>query len=81
MCQDRIGGDVLNTTHEFLAFMLGVRRAGVTIALQNLEAQDLLATAVEKSPSVTGQLWRRRPAASTVCPNPSTKGCYLHSRA
>ncbi len=45
MCQDRIGGDVLNTTHEFLAFMLGVRRAGVTIALQNLEAQDLLATA------------------------------------
>lgn len=45
MCQDRIGGNVLNTTHEFLAFMLGVRRAGVTTALQNLGAQALLATA------------------------------------
>ncbi len=45
MCQDRIGSDILSTTHEFLAFMLGVRRAGVTLALQNLEAIDVIATA------------------------------------
>jgi CRP-like cAMP-binding protein len=37
MAHDRLGGDQLTLTHEFLSLMLGVRRAGVTIALQELE--------------------------------------------
>ncbi len=36
MAQDRIGGNTLTLTHEFLSLMLGVRRAGVTEALQSL---------------------------------------------
>jgi CRP-like cAMP-binding protein len=41
MAQDRIGSDVLELTHEFLALMLGVRRAGVTVALQHFEASSI----------------------------------------
>jgi CRP-like cAMP-binding protein len=37
MCHDRVMGDVLELTHEFMATMLGVRRAGVTVALHTLE--------------------------------------------
>ncbi len=37
MADDRIDGDELPLTHEFLAMMLGVRRPGVTEAIQTLE--------------------------------------------
>ena len=37
MTQDRVDGDELQLTHEFLASMLGVRRAGVTTATHALE--------------------------------------------
>ena len=37
MCHDRVDGDEILVTHEFLSVMLGVQRAGVTLALQNLE--------------------------------------------
>lgn len=43
MMQDRICGDELNITHEILATMLGVRRAGVTLALQDVERRGLIA--------------------------------------
>ena len=39
MSHDRVDGDTFPITHEFLALMLGVRRAGVTTALQSLESQ------------------------------------------
>jgi CRP-like cAMP-binding protein len=42
MAHDRIAGNTLALTHEFLALMLGVRRAGVTEALHSLISQNLL---------------------------------------
>ena len=37
MCQDRLDSDEILLTHEFLSLMLGVRRPGVTIAINTLE--------------------------------------------
>lgn len=37
MVNDRIDGNVVSLTHEFLGVMLSVRRAGVTLALRELE--------------------------------------------
>ncbi len=39
---DRIKSDELRLTHEFIATMLGVRRAGVTQAAQNLQDKGLI---------------------------------------
>jgi CRP-like cAMP-binding protein len=44
MAHDRIDGDELPLKHEFLALMLGVRRAGVTVALQELTSASLIQT-------------------------------------
>lgn len=42
MTHDRLDSDVLPLTHEFLAMMLGVRRAGVTEVLRILQEQNLV---------------------------------------
>lgn len=42
MCDDRVVGVRFSITHEFLATMLGVRRPGVTAALQELEGLALI---------------------------------------
>jgi CRP-like cAMP-binding protein len=39
---DRLDGDDLPLTHEFLATMLGVRRPGVTVSLHALQQQGLI---------------------------------------
>nr|WP_245494654.1 MULTISPECIES: Crp/Fnr family transcriptional regulator [Rhizobium] len=39
MCHDRLDGDDLPVTHEFLSLMLGVRRSGVTDQLHILEGR------------------------------------------
>ena len=45
MAHDRVPGDRLGLTHEFLALMLAVRRAGVTEAVHDLQSRDLIETA------------------------------------
>ena len=42
MTHERMDGDKLGLTHEFISLMLGVRRAGVTSALQGFEAKGLI---------------------------------------
>lgn len=44
MAHDRVPGDRLALTHEFLSLMLAVRRAGVTEAVQELERKGLIET-------------------------------------
>lgn len=44
MADDRIDGDELPLTHEFLSVMLGVQRSGVTLATQALERDGLIET-------------------------------------
>ena len=42
MSRDRVGSDELRLTHEYLAIMLGARRASVTEALRPLQAAGLV---------------------------------------
>lgn len=42
MCDDRMEGAPLAITHELISTILGVRRPGVTVALQLLERQGLI---------------------------------------
>ncbi|AYD01582.1 Crp/Fnr family transcriptional regulator [Neorhizobium sp. NCHU2750] len=42
MCHDRVDGDAIDLTHEFLAIMLSVRRPSVTVALHVLEGKQLI---------------------------------------
>jgi CRP-like cAMP-binding protein len=42
MCHDRVDGDELQLTHEFLSIMLAVRRAGVTDAIHLLEGTGII---------------------------------------
>ena len=42
MSRDRVGSDDLHLTHEYLAIMLGARRASVTEALRPLQEAGLV---------------------------------------
>jgi len=44
MTHDRVDGDDLPLVHDFIARMLGVRRAGVTVALRSLESRGVIRT-------------------------------------
>ena len=43
MCADRVGDGNVDLTHEALSIMLGVRRAGVTVAIHALTAKGAIA--------------------------------------
>ncbi len=42
MAHDRVEGDTMPLTHEYLAMMLGVRRPGVTLAASSLERAGII---------------------------------------
>ncbi len=42
MCHDRLPGDEIELTHEFIAVMLSIRRASVTVALHVLEGMGAI---------------------------------------
>jgi CRP-like cAMP-binding protein len=42
MWQDRLQGDEITVSHDFLSLLLGVRRAGVTVALHRLEGLGVI---------------------------------------
>ena len=42
MTRDRVGSDNLRLTHEYMALMLGARRASVTEALRPLQKAELV---------------------------------------
>jgi hypothetical protein len=44
MTHDRVGADTFHLTHDFLGFMLGVRRASVTVALASLRKARLISS-------------------------------------
>ena len=68
MLGHRVDGGDLSTTHEFLSLMLGVRRAGVTVALQALGERGLIATQqgqvtiLNRPHELTALSWKRRRA-------------------
>jgi CRP-like cAMP-binding protein len=42
MCHDRVEGDEIALTHEFMAMMIGAQRSGVTVALHILEGAAMI---------------------------------------
>ena len=42
LCQDRMESETLQLTHEFIATMLGARRAGVSVAASTLQAAGII---------------------------------------
>lgn len=42
MCHDRVGSDQINLTQEFIAEMLGTRRATVNVSAVNLQSAGLI---------------------------------------
>lgn len=42
MCHDRVGGDEIHITHEFMAMMIAAQRSGVTLILHELEGKGMI---------------------------------------
>ena len=42
MCHDRLQANEMNITHNYIAFLVGVRRPGITTALHTLEGEHLI---------------------------------------
>jgi CRP-like cAMP-binding protein len=71
MAHDRLDGNKLPLTHEFLSLMLGVRRAGVTETLHALESQGLIVLRGARLSSAVGKASSARPAIATAFPRRS----------
>ena len=69
MTQDRANSSSFRVTHEFLAYMLGVRRVGVTMAAGSLQRQGLIEY---RRGDIT--ILKRRSLEEAAC------GCYARDR-
>jgi hypothetical protein len=70
MSQDRLDSKQLPLTQEFLAQMLGTRRASVTVAAGILQKAGLISYTRATSRSWTGKSWKMQPViATTSCAN------------
>jgi len=78
MAHDRLGSDVLKLTHEFLALMLGVRRADVTTALGRFE--DICSRKRLRSRCSKRKPWLR-PTSSLLGNNSNQRLTVLVSRS
>ena len=68
MAHDRVAGNTLPLTHEFLSLMLGVRQAGVTEALQTLSRRRLIETGKGRSSCSAAKESSARPQRCTASP-------------
>lgn len=55
MAQDRVDGDEILLTHEFLSLIIGARRAGVTEGIHELTRRGLILLRAGSSPLSTGK--------------------------
>ena len=72
MCHDRVDGDELVMTHEFVSLMLGVQRSSTTLAIQSLEGQlegviDDPAAFARRPPRTRRVATRSRSARPATC--------------
>jgi CRP-like cAMP-binding protein len=77
MSQDRAHADTFHVTHEFLAYMLGVRRVGVTVAASAMQ-QDGLIEYHRGSLTVLDRQRLESTACSCYAKDQSTYAEYLH---
>jgi CRP-like cAMP-binding protein len=75
MVQGRLETDGLFLTHEFMAVMLGVRRAGVTMSLQHFVSKGVIETARGAITVKDRHGLRNVPTAFTVLPRQSSNDC------
>src|SRR5262245_61342093 len=66
MARDRLYSDEMILTHEFLALMLGVRRASLSEALQVFEKRGWSRRHEGARPSWTAKVWKSVPTAYTA---------------
>ncbi len=77
MTHDRVGSDELRLTHDYLAFMLGARRASVTEALRPLQEAGVVRSHQAGSRSWTGRRYRPGRASATSSCGTNTTGCWV----
>ena len=79
MAHDRTGDKTLPLTHEFLALMLGVRRPGVTEALQSLKQQKLIDTGRNQIVVLNRNGIEKLAGIPTGCPKRNIGGSLVES--
>lgn len=75
MTHDRVGREEFLLTHEFLAAMLGLRRASVSAVAATLQHAGLIRIIGARSPWSTARGWKRPPASVIGLSPRSTTAC------